>query len=482
MADDAAIVARVLANDPNAFGELYDRWYDRVLDLAFRIVLDTDAAAAVAQDTFLAAFRNLGRLEDPDAFGGWLLRIARNRAIDRYRSMPRPQTLADAQPAPIDRAPERPEDTIGALDDPAGVAANTAYAAMLWDAADALGARDREVLDLSLRHGLTPAEVGEVLRIDGALAGQLAQRARQRIGPALEARVLWRAGTPACPALRADLVADDIETFDGEAVRVAQRHAPGCTECTSRKALAIDPARLFAAVPIISIPELRTRVAYALATAGVPMAGSHAFDGGAPPPAARPKRERNGPSGWVIAAAVVGLIAIIALIVGLTQVGHGPHHVVVIAAKSTTTTSSSSSTTSTSSTTTSSSTTTTTTTVAVTVPPPVTTTTQPPVIVHYTLAPSTVTQGYTTSPGSAPALAWNTSGLARVEVYDAAKTFDSTSASGSALVCPGKAQTTAGGTCTAKPGTYVYTLDGFDAGNNLVVHRTLTLTIKAAGP
>src|SRR5579871_525905 len=86
--DDAAIVARALANDPTAFGELYDRWFDRVLDLAYRIVLDTNTAADVARDAFLAAYRNLGRLEDPRAFGGWLLRITRTRAIDRYRTMP----------------------------------------------------------------------------------------------------------------------------------------------------------------------------------------------------------------------------------------------------------------------------------------------------------------------------------------------------------------------------------------------------------
>src|SRR5712691_4910175 len=78
---DAPLVERVRAGDQNAFGELYDRWFDRVLDLAYRILWDEHAAADVAQDAFLSAWRNLSSLEDAGAFGGWLLRIARNGAL-----------------------------------------------------------------------------------------------------------------------------------------------------------------------------------------------------------------------------------------------------------------------------------------------------------------------------------------------------------------------------------------------------------------
>jgi hypothetical protein len=284
-----------------------------------------------------------------------------------------------------------------------------------------------------------------------------------------------------CAALRADLVAADVEVFDGDAVRVADRHAAGCADCTARRKLSVDAVRLFAAIPILAIPALRAKTAYALAAAGVPMQGSHAFDGGAPPPP--PKR--NGGSHarrWIIAGAVAGIILILAVIVGASSVGHEPSHVVVVVAKSTTSSSSVATTTSSTSSTTTS-TTSTTTTVPVTVaPPPVTTTTQPPVVARLTLKPSTVTQDYATTAAAAPLVTWSTSGLARLDVHDDGKAFDRTSASGSALVCPGKADTTPKGTCTAKPGTYVYTLDGFDSSNNLVVHRTLTLTIKSAGP
>jgi RNA polymerase sigma factor (sigma-70 family) len=479
--DDATIVARALANDPTAFGELYDRWFDHVLDFAYRIVLDTEAAADVAHDTFLAAYRNLGRVPDPQAFGGWLLRITRNRAIDRYRSMRHTAPVDSASSTtPSDPGAAWPEDVIGTFADPARVAEDSGYAALLWDAADALGARDREVLDLTLRHGLTGVEVGDVLGIRPDNATQLVQRAQARLGTALEARVLWRRGAATCAGLRADLIAADADDFDGETVRVVDRHAAGCRECTERKQLNADPAQLFAAIPMLAMPELRTQVAYELADAGVPMRGSHAFDGGEPP-AAKPPPRKHRMRRWVVAGAAAAIIVIGALIIGAAALSHepGPAPVVVVA-KSTTTRSSTSST-STSTSSTSTSTSTTTTTVPVTTAPTTTTTVAPAVAV-FKLAPTSITQDYATTTKAGPVLTWNTSGLARVEVYDTAKIFDRVSASGSEVVCPGIAVTKPTGTCAKNPGRYVYALDGFDSSGNLIVHRTVTLTINAAGP
>ena len=51
-----------------------------------RIVPNRHVAQDVCQDVFFAAWRNLPTLQDRDAFGGWLLRIARNNWIDaEYR-------------------------------------------------------------------------------------------------------------------------------------------------------------------------------------------------------------------------------------------------------------------------------------------------------------------------------------------------------------------------------------------------------------
>ena len=156
--EDTALVERVRAGDDAAFGELYDRWFDRVYDLAIRITRDASTAGDVAQDAFLAAWRGLPQLEQPDAFGGWLLRIARNAALNRQRKEERSRAYDPESMAMIERTGLGVEDRIDTADDPSRAAEDAEIASLVWDAVDALGERDSEVLDLTLRHGLSPAK------------------------------------------------------------------------------------------------------------------------------------------------------------------------------------------------------------------------------------------------------------------------------------------------------------------------------------
>ena len=207
---DAGWVVASLSGDPAAFGHLYDAWFDKVYDVALRINRDRDVAAEVAQDAFLSAWRNLGSLEDPGTFGGWLLRIARNGAYNRQRKEQRSQPVDDRGLAVIEAVGASPtsapqgfgvEDRLSASSDPSRAMEDAELADLVWDAAAALGERDVEVLDLQLRHGLSPAEIGEVVGLNRNAANQLVHRVRKRLDAAIRARVLWRGGAPACPDL-----------------------------------------------------------------------------------------------------------------------------------------------------------------------------------------------------------------------------------------------------------------------------------------
>ena len=46
--EDAALVARARGEDPDAFRRLYDRWFSRVHDLAFRITRNAALTGNVA--------------------------------------------------------------------------------------------------------------------------------------------------------------------------------------------------------------------------------------------------------------------------------------------------------------------------------------------------------------------------------------------------------------------------------------------------
>ena len=58
--------------------------------------------------------------------------------------------------------------------------------------------------------------------------------------------------------------------------RVIDRHANVCAECEGRRKQRLSPAAMFAALPILSLPALKAKVAAALMAQGAPMQGSTA--------------------------------------------------------------------------------------------------------------------------------------------------------------------------------------------------------------
>ena len=84
---DAELVRRLQKRDPQALGELYDKYGRLAYALIYRIVRDAGTAEDLVQETFLRVWnRSQGFDADRGALGGWLLAVARNRAIDYLRS------------------------------------------------------------------------------------------------------------------------------------------------------------------------------------------------------------------------------------------------------------------------------------------------------------------------------------------------------------------------------------------------------------
>ncbi len=78
------------------FRELVEAHQSRVYSIAYRILQDRGTAEEVAQDVFLALYRNLNKIESGEHLLAWLRRVAVQRATDacRYR-VSRPDMAAD---------------------------------------------------------------------------------------------------------------------------------------------------------------------------------------------------------------------------------------------------------------------------------------------------------------------------------------------------------------------------------------------------
>ncbi|MBI1876452.1 MAG: RNA polymerase sigma factor [Acidobacteria bacterium] len=86
---DANAVAEARAGNHDAFRVLVERHSRAVFRLAFRITGNEHDADDIVQETFLRAFRQLGRFEDRSTFGTWIHRIAANCAMDVMRERQR---------------------------------------------------------------------------------------------------------------------------------------------------------------------------------------------------------------------------------------------------------------------------------------------------------------------------------------------------------------------------------------------------------
>jgi RNA polymerase sigma-70 factor (ECF subfamily) len=84
---DIALLHRVVAGDQCALGELYDRHGRLLFGLIVRILKDQGEAEEVLQEVFVQAWARADSYNiELGSPAGWLVGIARNRAIDRLRA------------------------------------------------------------------------------------------------------------------------------------------------------------------------------------------------------------------------------------------------------------------------------------------------------------------------------------------------------------------------------------------------------------
>jgi RNA polymerase sigma-70 factor (ECF subfamily) len=82
----AADLARARQGDNEAFRALVERHSRAVFRLAFRMTGNEQDAEDVVQESFLRAYRQLGRFESRSNFGTWLYRIVSNCSVDLMRA------------------------------------------------------------------------------------------------------------------------------------------------------------------------------------------------------------------------------------------------------------------------------------------------------------------------------------------------------------------------------------------------------------
>ncbi len=168
---DAGLMTRVRERDAQALRALYDRHSSLVYGLGLRILRDAAEAEDLVQDVFLHLWRRAEMFDGQRGqFTGWLVSLARNRAIDRLRA--RRTRL---------RKGEEFEAEVAATPAPRGADPDeTAYAGELRGAVTKalalLPEPQRAALELAYFGGLSHSEIAERL---AAPLGTVKARIRQ---------------------------------------------------------------------------------------------------------------------------------------------------------------------------------------------------------------------------------------------------------------------------------------------------------------
>src|ERR1700731_1504672 len=84
-----AVLAHARQGDSEAFRVLVERHSRSVFRLAYRMTGNQQDAEDVVQESFLRAYKQLGKFDKRASFGTWLYRIAANCSLDMMRARKR---------------------------------------------------------------------------------------------------------------------------------------------------------------------------------------------------------------------------------------------------------------------------------------------------------------------------------------------------------------------------------------------------------
>jgi RNA polymerase sigma-70 factor (ECF subfamily) len=171
--------------DVEAFNQLVRLYEGRVYNLCYRMLGDADAAADVAQDTFISAYRNLNKFRG-GVFRSWLLRIATNACYDALRARKRrPAVSLDAAQEADDDGPAF--DIPDPSESPDDSALRRELAAAIQRGIAQLPEEQRAVVILSDVQGLAYEEIAVVTNTNLGTVKSRLSRARARLREILRA-------------------------------------------------------------------------------------------------------------------------------------------------------------------------------------------------------------------------------------------------------------------------------------------------------
>jgi RNA polymerase sigma-70 factor (ECF subfamily) len=175
--DEQALIDSARKGDARAFNQLVLLYQSMAYNVAYRILVDPDAASDATQDAFLSAYKAMRKFRG-GSFKAWLLRIVTNACYDQLRRKKRrPASSLDDLPVEAEHSQymqdpaEQPDEYVERQQ-----LGNTIQAAI-----STLPVEQRTVLILSDVQGLNYNEIAEVMGLSLGTVKSRLSRGRARL-------------------------------------------------------------------------------------------------------------------------------------------------------------------------------------------------------------------------------------------------------------------------------------------------------------
>ncbi|HEX6473272.1 MAG TPA: sigma-70 family RNA polymerase sigma factor [Streptosporangiaceae bacterium] len=237
--DDRRLAEALRRGDAGALTEIYDAYAPQLYEYCHGLLRDQAEAAGALRDSLIAAQEHIGKLREPERFRSWLYAIVRAACLRRRDDPERPATR---QEAPEVEEPALTEDERAKLEEQR-LLAHSALAG--------LTGRQREAVDLAVRHELDAEDIAGIFAITTPQASKLIGDAKADLTKALAAAIIARTGHEDCPSVAA-LV--DGWPLTPEVCRKLVRHVENCPTCGERRSRRVSMNRLLQVLPVAALP------------------------------------------------------------------------------------------------------------------------------------------------------------------------------------------------------------------------------------
>lgn len=147
---DSDLLRSVAGGDESALAELYQRYHVDIYNYLLRLIHDRRVAEDLLQEVFVAVWQGAARFRGRSSVKNWVFRIAHNQAVNWLRRLSRLPLESDLK-------------DLGSDFDVESLSLRHWRAKQVHEALDELTPNHRAVVELAFVHGLSYAEIAEVV-------------------------------------------------------------------------------------------------------------------------------------------------------------------------------------------------------------------------------------------------------------------------------------------------------------------------------